>query len=166
MRRHVYYYTLIATAFDNASALIEGDPAVWLPAGSGRHEGGWEVPLRADGALAGSLDTVAAIVAVGPTVRHGSQLMRSISWQSASATRIFPKLDADLALDSLEGAGCHLSLMGTYRPPLSVVGGAADMLYGHRVAEACVRRFVLDIADRLTASQGESMSGARTTPES
>jgi hypothetical protein len=39
--------------------------------------------------------------------------------------------------------------MGSYRPPLSVVGEVGDKLIGHRVAEACVRRFVLDVAERL-----------------
>lgn len=149
MRRHVYYYTLVPTPFVEASGVLEDGPARWLPPPAAARDGAWEVALRADGALPAGVDRVMALVTVGPTVVHGSQMLRSVSWQSAAAEALFPKLDADLALDRLGGEGCHFSLIGSYRPPLSVVGGAGDRLYGHRVAEACVRRFVLDVADRL-----------------
>lgn len=60
-----------------------------------------------------------------------------------------PVLDCDLELTGLGERSCQLALVGTYRPPLSVVGAAADRLVGHRIAEAVVRTFVLAVADRL-----------------
>lgn len=150
MRRHVYYYTLIPASFDDVAERCSDDPAAWLPAGAVvRRDGRWEVVLRAEGALPRGLDSVAALITVGPAARHGSQIVRPVAWQSANAAVLFPTMEADLGLDDLDGNGSHVSLMGTYRPPMSVIGAAGDQMLGHRVAEACVRRFVLDIADRL-----------------
>lgn len=55
MRRHVYYYTLIGTAFELASTVLEGAPGAWLPAPAEARGVAWEVTLRADGALPGGL---------------------------------------------------------------------------------------------------------------
>lgn len=135
--------------FADAAALLSGDPRGWLPAPAEPLDGCWLVALHADGALPRLLDGHPAEVRVGPVTATGSRLLRSIAWRSASAQRLVPMLEADLELASLDGYGCQLSLMGSYRPPLSVVGAAGDRLLGHRVAEACVRRFVLELAERL-----------------
>lgn len=152
MRRHVYFYTHIDPAYEDVAPVLGGEPSSWLPE-PGTPEGTeWRVRLWADGALpvAGGHD---AFLRLGPVEEDAqSGAIRRIAWRSATAERIVPVLEGDLELSSLGGYGCQLSLMGSYRPPLSVVGDAADRLYGHRVAEACVRRFVLDVADRLRAA--------------
>lgn len=149
MRRHLYYYTLVPGRFDDVAAVLSADPGAWLPAPGAARDEGWEVELRADGALPLSVDRLAAVVSVGPAAVHRDRLLRAVTWRAAVAAPAFPKLEADLELDALGGGASHLSLTGTYRPPLSVVGGAGDALIGRRVAEACVRRFVLDVADAL-----------------
>ncbi len=151
MRRHVYFYTLLDRQFDVAADLLSGDASGWLPppaesAGEGES---WHVDLTADGAMRAGVATMPALVRVGEPSRFDDHLLRAIRWQARTAERLFPVLEADVDLRRLDGSGCHLSLTGTYRPPLSVVGGMGDLLLGHRVAEACVRRFVLDIASRL-----------------
>jgi hypothetical protein len=92
-------------------------------------------------------------VRVGSAFGEAAGAAVSISWRSALAERLLPALEAELVLAPLEGHGCQLSLLGSYRPPLSVVGAAGDRLVGQRVAEACVRRFVLAVADRLDAAR-------------
>jgi hypothetical protein len=152
MRRHVYFYTHLDPSYPEVAEVLASDPAAWLPLPAEQHGDLWRVRLRADGALpvAAGHD---ADVRLGPVGEDaGSGILRRIAWQSATAERIVPVLEGDLELSSLNGYGCRLSLMGSYRPPLSVVGEAADRLYGHRVAEACVRRFVLDVAERLEAA--------------
>jgi hypothetical protein len=39
--------------------------------------------------------------------------------------------------------------MCRYRPPAGLLGGLGDALLGHRIAEAAVRNFVMDLAARL-----------------
>jgi hypothetical protein len=152
MRRHLYFYTHILQPFDRAAALLAGSPGSWLPEPATAFDGGWEVVLRAEGALPERLAERAAAVATGEPLVDPHRLLLPLSWQATSREQLFPVFSGDLQLDALEGAGCHLSLMGTYRPPLSVVGGAGDAILGHRVAEAVVRRFVLDVAARIGAA--------------
>lgn len=149
MRSIVYYYTHLQQPFADAAALLSRDPGAWLPALAEPADADWLVTLHADGALPQPLAAHQARVCVGPSTETESTLRRSIAWRSAVADRLVPMLEADIELASLDGSGCQLSLMGSYRPPLSVVGAAGDRLLGHRVAEACVRRFVLDLAERL-----------------
>ena len=149
--RHVYYYTHIGAPCDESAERLAGDPARWLPLPAEQDGAGWHVLLHAEGALPASLATRSANVTVGESIFSGQRLLVPLAWQAAERGTLFPVLQADLGLEALDDTGCHLSLMGTYRPPLSVVGGAADALHGHRVAEATVRRFVLDVASRLAS---------------
>lgn len=151
-RRHLSWFTYLDAPAAEAIRLFDADPSVWLPAAAEACHDGWRVQLDATGALPAALGRRDAIVRVGPTSAGADGARRGLTWRAVTLDRLFPVLDADLELVKLHGGGCQLTLMGTYRPPLSVVGGIAEGLLGHRVAEACVRRFVLDIADRLTAA--------------
>jgi hypothetical protein len=148
MRRHLYYYTHVPHDFEAVGAILQGDASRWLPPPAEHNGRGWHVLLRAEGALPPRVAERQADVVTGPASVADDRVLVSISWQATSREQFFPVLAGDLALDRLE-EGCHLSLMGAYRPPLAVVGGVADAMLGHRVAEAVVRRFVLDIADRI-----------------
>lgn len=149
MRSIVYYYTHVQQPFAELATLLSSDPSGWLPAPAKPVDAAWLVTLHADGALPQPLAAHQARVRVGPSTATESTLLRGIAWRSAIADRLVPMLEADLEPASLNGSGCQLSLMGSYRPPLSVVGAAGDRLLGHRVAEACVRRFVLELAERV-----------------
>jgi hypothetical protein len=152
MRRHLYFYTHIPQPFEAAATLLAGSPTGWLPEPATARDGGWEVQLRAEGALPERVAERSAVVVAGDPLVDTDRLLLPLSWQATTKEQLFPVFAGDLGLDALDGVGCHLSLMGTYRPPLSVVGGAGDALLGHRVAEAVVRRFVLDVAQRIGAA--------------
>ena len=151
MRRHVYFYTYIQRPLEQLAERFGGDPGGWLPAPAEAAEGGWLVGVHADGALPTVVAGHTTWIGVGGlgVAGDGEALLREVEWRSASRERMIPVLEGDLELASVNGHGCQLSLMGSYRPPMSVMGDAGDRLFGHRVAEACVRRFVLDVADRL-----------------
>jgi hypothetical protein len=149
MRRHLYYYTHLEHDLPTASALLAGDPGLWLPLPAEPTAGGWAVDLVASGALPRAVSHHGAIVDVGPALASEDRMLRTVTWRSATAPGIFPVFDGDLELIRLQGDLCQLSLIGTYRPPLAVAGGAGDALLGHHVAEACIRRFVLDMAERM-----------------
>lgn len=151
MKRHVYYYTHLLDAETADDGWLRGEPESWLPLPAGLSLEGWLVDLHAEGVLPPPLAIQRAEVQVSPLSEGLSgELVRSVSWHSARADRLFPVFAGEIELAPLPVRGWQLSLSGTYRPPLSVVGGAADRVMGHRVAEACVRRFVLDIAERVS----------------
>lgn len=156
MRRHVYFYTYLSQPADVVSRLFAGDPGAWLPPPAEPDDEGWRVVLHADGALPDAVAAREAWVTVGAVTPSGEGLLRRVQWRARTAERLFPVLEADLEVTPLEGRGSQLSLLGTYRPPLSVVGDAGDRMLGHRVAEASVRRFVLDIDARVAEATRSS----------
>jgi hypothetical protein len=79
-----------------------------------------------------------------------------LHWKAAKHPEMFPIMDAVLSVYPLSSAETQLDLLGTYQPPLGVVGAALDAMVGHRLAEASVHRFVEDTADRLRKELGGS----------
>lgn len=152
MRRHVYYYTHVQAPYEELAARLGEDPIRWLPDPVEVDGPGWRIELVADGVVPQAVASRRAHVEVGPATHPGPRrLLRAVTWRADSAEALAPVMDADLEIAALPGHGCQLSFMGTYRPPMSVIGQAGDRLLGHRVAEACVRRFVLDIGEQLEA---------------
>jgi len=62
---------------------------------------------------------------------------------------LFPHLEARLEVLPAAEDRTALFLSATYKPPLGVVGGAANTLGLHRIAKQSLRSLFEDIADRL-----------------
>jgi hypothetical protein len=73
----------------------------------------------------------------------------TLAWEAKRAAALFPVMKADLSFFPLTSTETQLDLEGSYRPPLGVVGNAADAALGHRVAEAAVHRFLEDIVEQI-----------------
>jgi hypothetical protein len=151
MRRPVYDHTFERISFAHATAVLRGDPANWLPEPAARRDDGFVVTMRAAGLM--SAPEVDAIVSVEPTtIDRETLFVRPIAWRAASADRLFPTLTADLEIEAVNGTAIRFALVGSYRPPVSVVGEAADRLIGHHIAEAVVRTFLEGVAERMNAA--------------
>ena len=74
-----------------------------------------------------------------------------VRWAAARGRGLFPSMEADLVAHSVGGRETQLALFGVYRPPLGALGSVADMLVGHRLAEASVHRFLEEVVRRLEA---------------
>ena len=80
----------------------------------------------------------------------GERSMRlEIAWTAAKNAALFPSMEATLVAHPLSSGETQIDFHGRYRTPLGPVGTAIDALIGHRIAEACVQRFMRDIAWRL-----------------
>ena len=155
MRRPVYDHTFERIPFARATAILRGDPARWLPEPTTPRDGGFVVTMRAAGLL--PAPEVDAIVTVEPvTIDRETLFVRPIAWRAASANRLFPTLTADLEIEAVNGTAIRFALVGSYRPPVSVVGEAADRLVGHHIAEAVVRTFLEGVAERMNATPAEA----------
>lgn len=72
-----------------------------------------------------------------------------LEWEAAKAPRLFPLMDAELAIYPLTATETQLDFLGRYEPPLGAFGKAVNAIAGHRIAEASVHRFVRDVAEYL-----------------
>lgn len=68
-----------------------------------------------------------------------------VSWRATGAEWLFPELTADLILSHLGTERTRLTLQGTYRPPLGVIGRVVDRALLSRVAESTIQ----DSLDRV-----------------
>jgi len=85
---------------------------------------------------------------------HGnSELSRitsiGLSWQATESPGLFPAMDAELKVYPLSFSETQVELVGSYDPPMGVLGSALDAVVGHRIAEASVHRFVRAVVERL-----------------
>lgn len=151
MRRHLYFYTYVDRPYLEAVGILSGDPGVWLPEPAVPVQDGFEVMLDAGATPLGGFGRRDAIARIGSpsSAPDGRSMLRGIGWRALERDELFPVFEGDLELAALSDELCQLSCMGSYRPPLTVVGAVGDRLVGHRVAEAVVRNFVLSTAGRV-----------------
>jgi hypothetical protein len=96
-------------------------------------------------------------------VPHDGELVLPIRWEATGAmTRLFPVLDANLALASGPGGTAVLRLAGSYRPPLDGVGAELDQFALHRVADATIRSLLRRIAGTLDETPAAEDAAAQT----
>jgi len=72
-----------------------------------------------------------------------------LEWEAASMPSLFPLMKAELAIYPLTTTETQLDFCGLYEPPLGAVGKAMNAVAGHRIAEAAVHQFVVDVAGYL-----------------
>jgi len=58
-------------------------------------------------------------------------------------------MKAELAVYPLTPTETQLDFAGRYEPPLGLLGEAMNSIAGHRIAEASVHRFLVDVAEHL-----------------
>jgi hypothetical protein len=125
-------------------------------------------------------DSVSALVGVGPlgaapgvsklagvhlldVAVRGESAVLALRWQATGpGGRLFPVLDADLALTPAGEHATRLSLAGAYRPPLGPVGAGLDRAIFHQVAQATARSLLARVADALTRPPGLPGGGQET----
>jgi len=73
----------------------------------------------------------------------------TLAWEATRALWLFPVMRAELSIFPLTSTETQLELEGAYDPPLGVLGNAADVVLGHRVAEATVHRFLDDVVEQI-----------------
>ena len=72
-----------------------------------------------------------------------------LEWEATKMPRLFPFMKAELSIYPLTATETQLDFLGRYEAPFGVLGGAVDVVVGHRIAEASVHRFIMDVAAYL-----------------
>jgi hypothetical protein len=89
----------------------------------------------------------AAVDARAPDDRPATRL--DLTWKSKRRPGLFPAMTGALWVYALAPRESQIEFIGTYDPPLGLLGDALDAVAMHRIAEASVQRFVSDIASFL-----------------
>lgn len=85
-------------------------------------------------------------VEVGRAVPRGGATLVPLTWHATGAPLLFPVFTGDIEIAAIGGDETELSIFGHYDPPLGAVGEMLDRGGLHRIAEASVRVFLLELA--------------------
>lgn len=108
-------------------------------ASSAAYEEGEALLIRAG---AGGLRKRLAVLSL-PAYRRDATLVIPIRWEATGALGdLFPTLDANIEIDSVDATKTRLTLVGSYEPPLGRFGERLDNLLLHQVARATARSFL------------------------
>jgi hypothetical protein len=111
---------------------------------------GAELRVRV-GAIEIAADIEIAVTAISgaqsPTHQPATRL--DLTWKSRRRPGLFPEMVGSLWAYALAPRETQLELVGSYDPPLGIVGEAIDAIALHRIAEASVQRFVQAVAAYL-----------------
>ena len=87
------------------------------------------------------------------TRRVGATYVIPLRWEATGATsRLYPALDANIGITPVDESTSVLSVIGTYTPPLGVVGTTLDRAAMSRLATATLDAFIGRLASEATAA--------------
>lgn len=163
MSRPVFASRTAAVRFDDAIALLAGDPERLLQDATDASAARGETTV-------GNLHLNLGGVAIGRDVwiEFGEfdpvEVQRSIvpiTWRARHGHVLFPTMDARLEIESLSTRPplVRVSLAGNYTPPLGPVGEAVDVVGARRIAAATTQIFVDEVAGRLEKLVGATGVG-------
>ena len=89
-------------------------------------------------------------VQVGEVRRVRGSILIPICWAPLSAAYMFPKLEGELEFLESDPGNVRVSLRGSYRAPLGLIGERMDKMVMHRMAESTVRNFLGRVVDRFS----------------
>lgn len=114
------------------------------------YRGGVEYLMRVG--PAGAVPGVSRLVRVrfAEPMHHDGAMSVALRWEATGAVGgLFPALDADIRLAPAAGERSTVTLTGSYRPPLGVLGDRLDRLVLHTVATATITTLLTRIAAAL-----------------
>jgi hypothetical protein len=159
MERHLYAYEYVDLAYGDIVSLLERTPtAILQPATDAASVRAHEVLSTLYVPLGGFELAREVTISVGDLDRVQEYRAKlPVHWHAAQHQGLFPQMDAALEIAALspDEPQSQVSLIGTYVPPVGIVGAVGDSMGAlHRLAEAAVHRLVKDICERLEAELG------------
>lgn len=138
------------------AGLLQGDSAWIASAAVSACDQGEEMVMRLGPHAEGGLSKRVR-VHLGRAYSRSGGMVVPINWVATGTPGLFPEMDADLEVEPIDHEMTQLTISGLYRPPLGAVGRTLDALVLHRLAEASVRCFLQQLAQRLAGEQDGSV---------
>jgi hypothetical protein len=159
LERHLYAYEYVSLDYQDIVELLERVPtAILQPATEAASEHAHDVLSTLVVPIGGFKLARDVSVSVGDLHRAGpARAKLPLQWHAAQHQGLFPEMTAELEIAalSLEEPHTQISIIGSYVPPVGLVGAVGDSLGSlYRLADAAVHRLVNDVCRRLTAELG------------
>lgn len=90
-------------------------------------------------------------VHVGQPFARGASTVVPVTWTARGAAPLFPIFSGDIEIAAIGGAETQLLISGKYDPPLGALGEALDRFALHRIAQASIRAFLVELGRALAA---------------
>ena len=159
MSKSVRSFDYVNHAYEHVREALTADaPAVFRDATKAASQRAYDVAsnLRVDiGGVSVAADINIEVKEILEQPRDGQtppETRIKLEWAASKMSHLFPFMKADLSIYPLTSSETQLEFMGSYDPPMGLVGSAADALVGNRIAEASVHQFVQDVARHLRAT--------------
>ena len=88
-------------------------------------------------------------VTLGSPHNRGMAIVVPLSWEASNLPGLFPVLDGEMEVASIDDRRCRVTLSASYTPPLGEVGRQLDRLFLHGLASSTARSFLDRVADGL-----------------
>ena len=124
------------------------------------YQGGVEYLMRVGPGGAPGVSRLVRVRFTEPTYLAGVMIV-GLRWEATGVTGgLFPALDADIRISAEEGKSVTVTLTGSYRPPLGMLGAELDRLLLRAVATATIRTLRARIAAALEGAPAEALQVA------
>ena len=84
-----------------------------------------------------------------------------LQWQAIEHRNLFPLMKGELFIYPITGLETAFEFEGDYVPPGGQLGRAIDAIFGHRLAQISVARFIGEVTDYLRSAPLEHIAGPR-----
>jgi hypothetical protein len=82
-----------------------------------------------------------------------------LEWKAATMPGLFPVMNAELSIYPLTATETQLDFLGHYEPPFGAVGKVMNAIVCYRIAEVSVHQFVIEVAEYLRQTLGQTATG-------
>jgi hypothetical protein len=160
-RRAIEMVRRVPIAVDVALAILQNAPDRLLATGL---EAPWAATaghgiLGVD--LPGGVQVTREVrMGLGPLLEDDGVYALPVWWEAAEHPHLFPTFDGGVEIRGL-AIGTEVRLVGSYQPPLGILGRFADGVVGHRIVTASLEAFLAGAAERLTAAAADMIEGTR-----
>jgi hypothetical protein len=126
-----------------------GDPDWFARFATEAEEDGEGLYFRVGPSWSGGQVTRTVRVTLGAPHRRGASIVVPLSWEASRSPSLFPVLDGELEVASIDVKRSRVTLSAAYAPPLGEVGRQLDKLLLHGIASSTARAFLDRVADGL-----------------
>lgn len=159
MKRSVYQLDVVDLPYREVAAVLCGEPSALIaPRDLIQVHAANRLTVALDAHFAAFCVSCRASVEFGPYTEIDNALQvctQQVRWQAIEHPKWFPTWKGEFEAVPRDDGRTQLGFVGAYVPPAGAIGGLADTVVLHRVAEGALRSFFQNALNQLALRQGD-----------